>query len=92
LVILLSAYSPSPLADELLSFGLNVREALAISEVFSLIEQYPEAQIIIASDVDSERAKVIQQHHQTLYLKPQTRAKDVLFELSNFTPAGKKVQ
>jgi hypothetical protein len=41
---------------------------LAISEVFSLVEQYPTATILITADVNQERARVIQQHYPTLHL------------------------
>jgi hypothetical protein len=90
MIILFSAVAPHPLADELLSFGLQIREAIAISEVFSLIEQHPGAPILITPDVDSERARIIQRHHSTLHLKPSATIKDVFWELSHVMPGTTK--
>jgi hypothetical protein len=80
------------MADELLLFGLQIREAIAISEVFSLVEQYPDAPILITPDVDSDRAKIIQQHHPTLHLKPSATARDILLELSHLACKAESVQ
>lgn len=81
-IIFFSRTVPSPLADELSIQGYTVYEALAISEVLALAQQYPEAQIVIAADVDDERAGVIGRHYPTLRLLPKSTAGDVLFELS----------
>jgi hypothetical protein len=92
MIILFSTIAPHPLAEELLSLGVLIREAIAISEVFSLVEQYPDATILITPEVDSERAKIIQQHHPTLHLKPSTTAPEVLFEISHTTGKAESVQ
>ena len=42
-VILFTAHAPHPLTDELACLGHQVHEALAVSEVFSLVEQPPPA-------------------------------------------------
>lgn len=90
MIILFTTVAPHPMADELSSFGLPIREAIAISEVFSLIEQYPEARIVITPDVELDRAKIIQQHYSTLHLKGSATAKDVLWELSHVMPVTTK--
>ncbi len=90
MIILFSGIAPHPIAEELLSLGVLIREAIAISEVFRLIELYPDAPILITSDVDSDRAKLIQQRHSTLYLKPSATARDVLWELSDLISASDK--
>jgi hypothetical protein len=69
-LILFTAIAPHPLTEELSRQGYQVNEALAVSEVFSLVEQHPLATIIITADVDQERARAIQQHYPTLHLKP----------------------
>jgi hypothetical protein len=88
MLILFSNTAPHPIADELLSLGLPIREAIAISEVFALVEQYPDAPILITSDVESNRAQVIQERYPTLQLKYSTKAADVLCELSHLIPGN----
>lgn len=88
MIILFSRVAPHPLAEEFVSFGLSIREAISISEVFSLVEQYPDAPILITSDVDSDRAKIIQQRHSTLQLKPSAMAREVLAALSHVMTAN----
>ncbi|MGZ7104657.1 MAG: hypothetical protein ACXVKC_04420 [Candidatus Angelobacter sp.] len=80
-LILFTTVAPHPLSEELFSQGYQVYEALAVSEVFSLIEQHPTASIIITADVDQERAKAIQQHYPTLHLKPAATVKDIFWGL-----------
>jgi hypothetical protein len=67
-----------------------VFEALAISEVLALAEDYPGAQIIITADVDDDRARVIQQHHPTMRLNEGATLKDVVWELELFHPGSEK--
>jgi hypothetical protein len=80
-IIFFTRTLPSPLTDELSAHGHQVFDALAISEVLALAEQYPLAQIIISADVDLERAKVIQQHYPTVHLNADATVKDILWEL-----------
>jgi hypothetical protein len=68
-VILFSTRSPHSLAAELIADGHTVYEALAVSEVFALVQEHPEAQIVITGDVDPKRAKAIQQRYPTITLK-----------------------
>jgi ABC-type nitrate/sulfonate/bicarbonate transport system ATPase subunit len=89
-LILLTARAPHPLTDELILAGHDVLEALAISEVFALLEQIPEAQVIIAADIEAERAKVIQQHNPTIHLTGNATLKDVLWELELLFPGDTK--
>ena len=92
MIILFTTTAPHPIADELSQFGLPIREAIAISEVFNLIEQYPEARVVITPDVELDRAKIIQQHHSTLHLKSSTTAREILFEISYLTRKAESVQ
>lgn len=67
-LILFTTVAPCTLTDELSLQGHEVYEAVAISEVLALAEQYPAASIVITSDVDQTRASVIQQHWPTVRL------------------------
>jgi hypothetical protein len=62
-------------------------EALAVSEVLAVIEQHPTAAILIAADVDPERAKAIQHQYPTMHLKPAT-VKEIVWELSHVRNGG----
>ena len=84
-LILFTTIAPDLLTDGLSRQGYRVYEALAISEVLSLIELHPAAAILIAADVDPARAKVIQQHYPTLHLGAATVA-DVIWELGRLSP------
>jgi hypothetical protein len=77
-LILLTTRAPHALTDELTLAGHRVFEALAISEVFALVEEYPGAQIVITADVHDERAKAIQKHYPTIQLKADETLKAVL--------------
>jgi hypothetical protein len=46
-----------------------------------LADQHPTATILITAGVDPERAKAIQQHYPTLYLKPNITVHDIVWEL-----------
>lgn len=70
-LILFTTRAPSALADELVREGHEVFEALAISEVLALAEQHPNSGIVIAPEVEQERANVIQQHWPTVRLHKQ---------------------
>jgi hypothetical protein len=67
-IILFTTRAPHPLADQLINQGHPTLEALAVSEVFALMEQHREAQIIITADVPHESAQLIQQHYPTFQL------------------------
>lgn len=70
-VILFTTRAPSTLANELAREGHEVFEALVVSEVLALAEQHPYSSIVIAPEVDQERASVIQQHWPTVRLHRQ---------------------
>ena len=89
-LILLASRAPHPLTDELILAGYHVLEALAISEVFALLEEIPEAQVIIAANIEAERAKIIQQHNPTIHLTENASLKDVLWELELLFPGDTK--
>jgi hypothetical protein len=59
----------------------QVHEAIAISEVYALADQHPQAQIILTADIDPERAKAIQHHYPTMYLKANATVRDIVWEL-----------
>jgi predicted nicotinamide N-methyase len=81
-LILFCTQAPNPLTTELSHQGHQVFEALAISEVYALADQHPAAQIIIAADVDPERAKAIQHHYPTMHLKANATVHDIVWELN----------
>jgi hypothetical protein len=89
-IIFLAARLPDPISDELSRQGHSVYECLAISEVFALAEEHREAQIVIAAEIEAEWARVIQQRHPTLHLKPGATAKDVLWELNPPASGGRQ--
>lgn len=70
-VILFTTELPDRITDALEAEGLEVHEALAISEVLALAEQHPFSSIIITPDVDERRADVIAQHYPTVRLHEQ---------------------
>ena len=63
-------------------------EALAVSEVFQLMEQNPSANVIINNDVEPKPAR---QHYPTLQITPQTSAADVLFEMARLPKKGNEL-
>jgi hypothetical protein len=85
-LILFTAHARNTLADELTRQGHEVYEALTISEVLALAEQQRNAQIIIAAEVETKRAKVIQEHYATLHLQRNATAADVVWELELLSP------
>jgi DNA-directed RNA polymerase specialized sigma24 family protein len=58
ILILFTTYARCTLADELARQGHEVFEALAISEVLALAEQYPESGVIIAPEVGNVLARL----------------------------------
>ena len=76
-LILFTTQAPNPLAERLITLGHEVYEALVISEVMALAEQYPASHIVITSDVDQNRAGIIQRRYPTIYLHSQFTAMDV---------------
>jgi predicted metal-dependent hydrolase len=67
-VILFTTQLPNKTVDALEAQGLEVHEALAISEVLALAEQDPISSIIITPDVEQARADVIALHYPTTRL------------------------
>jgi hypothetical protein len=45
------------------------------------MEEHPEVQIVVAADVEAERANVIQQRYPTTRLNEDAILKDILWEL-----------
>jgi hypothetical protein len=88
IVILFTTRPPDTLSDELSHQGHTVYEALAVSDVYALADQHPQAQIIITADVDPERAKAIQHHYPTMHLKADATVREIVWELSQFTKDG----
>jgi hypothetical protein len=81
-LILFTTIAPNPLTEGLVHQGHTVYEAIAISEVYALADQYPQAQIILTADIDPERAKAIQHHYPTMHLKVDATVRDVVWELN----------
>jgi len=68
--------------------GFQVYEALAISEVFFLVERHPSAHIVVDHTVEDHAAREVEQHHPTLRLNSKATATDVLWELSSLSPGA----
>jgi hypothetical protein len=58
-LILFTDTAPHSLAEELTHQGHRVFEAVAISEVYALADQHPNATIVITAEVHPERAKAV---------------------------------
>jgi hypothetical protein len=82
LIILFTCRAPNPITHALSLQGHTSLEALAISEVHALAGENITAQVVITSDVDSKRAKIIQQHYSTFQMSAESTAADLIFELS----------
>jgi hypothetical protein len=91
-LILFTAVAPNPLTEELSHQNHTVYEALAVSEVYALADQYPLATIIMTAEIDPERAKAIQHYYPTLHLKPAATAQDIVWELSEQLPSRNSVR
>lgn len=72
------------LSEELSQAGLEVYEALAISELFYLAEKHPNAHVLVDHTVEDDAAHEVAQHHTTLRLTKEATAADVLWQLSSF--------
>jgi len=70
---------------ELSRAGCQVYEALALSEVFYLAEQHPDAAIVIDHSVDDEAAREVARHHVTLRMTPDATVTNVVWELSHLS-------
>lgn len=70
------------ISDDLSEYGLQVYEALAVSEVMYLCEQHPNATVVIDSTVQDDAAEEVARGQITLRLKAASTAADVLWELS----------
>ena len=68
------------LSEDLSEKGFQVYEALAISEVLYLCEQYPWLVVVIDSTVESNAANEIAAKRITLKLKKKATVKDVIWE------------
>jgi hypothetical protein len=86
-IVLFATQLPSWLTDEFTRAGFTVFEVLAISEVLHLCETKSLDAVVIEADVDDQRAHVIEQHYMTMRLKPETKASEVVWELSLMFPA-----
>jgi|SRR5882724_781628 len=87
-LIVLSIRSPHPFTDALSLHGYRVFEALTVSEVFGLVERWPDAHILITHDVKSTAAKLIRQRFMTFQAEENATIEDVLWELSHFQPSS----
>lgn len=71
------------MSNDLELAGFRVYEALALSEVFYLVERHPSAHIVLDHTVEDDAANEIAQHYSTLRLTRNTTIADVLWELSS---------
>lgn len=91
-IIFFTLRAPYPLADEISRQGQTIYEALSIAEVFHLMEQHAEAQIIVAAEIPADRATLIQRRYPTLQLTSETTAADVIWELSHLARGANRPQ
>jgi len=87
-IVLLNVVSPSKLAHELILFGHQVWEALAISEVLFLCEQHSIDAIIIAAEVESGELIEKQLPGIVMRLDQSANASYLNWELSQLFPTN----
>lgn len=82
------------ISEDLTERSIQVYEALALSEVFYLSEQYPDSIVLIDHSVDDAAAQEVASRLVTLRLKPHATVTDVFWELSllSASPAENSVQ
>jgi hypothetical protein len=86
-LVLLNTMSPSKLADELILYGHQVWEAIALSEVLHLCEQEKVDVVLIASDVpDGELIEKQLRGRIVMRFKPNADAAYVNWELALLFP------
>lgn len=85
-LVYLTTRLPSQVSGELELAGFQVFEALEISEVWYLCEHKKIDAVVIAPDVDDQDRIEIQLHRATIKMKPETSARDILWELANLFP------
>jgi len=90
-LILFTTVAPHPLTNKLSLSGHQAHETVAVSEVFSLMEQHPSATIIITADIDADRANVVQRHYPTMQLKASATLHDILWEICHLMPANTQI-
>ena len=87
-LVYLTTRLPSQVSDDLQSAGYDVFEALEISEVWFLCEHQKIDLVVIAPDVEDQDKVEIQLRQPIIKMKPETSAKNILWELSNLFPNG----
>ncbi len=83
---------PSPLTEELGSYGISCHEALALSEVFNLCEQPEINLVVIDPSVDDERVRIVQRKFPTLQILAGADPKHVLWEIMNVLGKASLIQ
>jgi len=76
------------LSPDLELAGFQVYEALALSEVFYLVDQHPTARIVVDRTVENDAASELAQHYTTFRLNPGATAADILWEVSCLSSDG----
>jgi hypothetical protein len=72
--------------NDLEAAGYRVFEALEISEVLYLCEHENIDAVVIAPDIEDQDQVEIQLRQVAIKMKPETTAKDILWELSSLFP------
>jgi hypothetical protein len=85
-VVLLTSLAPSRLAEGLALAGVNVWEALSVSEVLHLCATERVDAIVIGSGIEDPELAELRGTQVTLELQPEATAVDVLWELSQLFP------
>lgn len=74
------------LSEDLSEHGFQVYEALAVSEVLYLSQQYPALVVVIDHTVEPDAANEVALRRITLRLKKKSTVRDVIWERSALLP------
>lgn len=87
-LVYLTTRLPSQVSGELELAGFQVFEALEIAEVWYLCEHEKIDAVVVAPDVEDQDRIEIQLRQTTIKMKPETSARDILWELAKLFPGS----
>jgi hypothetical protein len=91
-IVYLAARSHTPMVDALINAGIQVWEALSISEAEHLCEYQKIDAIVIAENVHNLDVKELQSRHITVQLRAGAQVREVLWELTHLFSGNQRVQ
>jgi hypothetical protein len=87
-LIYLTTQAPSRLAEQLELHGYTVHEALAVSEILYLLNQYKDiSAVIVQAGVEDADMVEVQVRRPCMMLKPNAKIEEILFELERLFPS-----